>query len=1069
MEFTLFNNRKRTRREEGIALLTTLLLLFLMSSLLVGFSVLLYSNQKLAGSNDQQVRAFYGAEAGMEQMTAGLGNLFDQTYAPSISQINALETTQPALPGISFTKGDGTPGYLITPQATDGNGNPAPTITTITSGAYQGMTAMATNYTLMVNARTTSGQEVTLKRTTQTVGIPMFQFGIWSDTDMDFFPGPTFNFGGRTHTNGNLFLAGGSTLTLSDKTDAYKDVIRYELENGHLTSSGYTGTVNVTVAPGGSTYRALGAGEGSILAGLGTGSPTPNTSWPTISLGAAPADYAGNLQNGQGSAAKQYAGGSKQLNLGIVTIGGGSTQQIDLIRRPVTGEAANITGERYFAQASLRVLLSDDPSDITNLPCVDGSTAPFNLAHIAMQPGVGGANWNANTDSKALYAAMTGAGGTGVTPLPLAASGATAGAAAYNPADGYMLRTDVGPPVVPYPIVKGFLKIEEQISYGSPCGTWKDVTVEVLSYGYVGRNINPVPQSLNGTSLNPQWSGTNTVMQAGAAPAITYVPMSGTTPTQMNFQGAGIVGKGGTYPIGTATTALYTALDTSAAPTNSCPDPHPLALIRLERVRDNPSTVPFASGTLKSANPGKNTPLQSTVGQVCGVEPSTGSLVIDPHTGVTWVPQAYDFWPNTLFDTREGTLRDQAMDTNATDVPLHPTINGVMHYVELDGANIANWFAGSLQAPYAGSKALATSGPSTKDPVVSPNDFVVYFSDRRGNYSNAKVTGAWPPTSFTGNETGEYGFNDLVNASNATTGCPNNTLETGEDVDGTGAFYTYGADSNWIHGTGKTLATPLGNGEYGLFAGLQASGALANPANCTTVPAYSNTGDKIWPFLLFANAATARENPPLFFRRSLKIVNASNLTAVGTCPSGVSCGLTIVAENPVYIQGDFNANSAGNGWNDPEIATSVAGDAVTLLSDQWSDVNSFSSPYVQTARNGSTTWYRTAVIGGITVPFPNPTGTGQDYGTDGGVHNFLRYIESWSGTLEYQGSIIELFTSRQANGNFKCCTTVYSPPTRGYNFDTNFLNPTLLPPRTPLFRDVNTTGWTRLLLPGQYQ
>ena len=39
------------------------------------------------------------------------------------------------------------------------------------------------------------------------------------------------------------------------------------------------------------------------------------------------------------------------------------------------------------------------------------------------------------------------------------------------------------------------------------------------------------------------------------------------------------------------------------------------------------------------------------------------------------------------------------------------------------------------------------------------------------------------------------------------------------------------------------------------------------------------------------------------------------------------------------------------------------------------------------------------------------------------------------------------------------------------NFDTNFLNPTLLPPRTPLFRDVNTTGWTRVMQPlaGQYK
>jgi hypothetical protein len=120
-------------------------------------------------------------------------------------------------------------------------------------------------------------------------------------------------------------------------------------------------------------------------------------------------------------------------------------------------------------------------------------------------------------------------------------------------------------------------------------------------------------------------------------------------------------------------------------------------------------------------------------------------------------------------------------------------------------------------------------------------------------------------------------------------------------------------------------------------------------------------------------------------------------------------------------------------------------------------------------RNGNTTWYRTAIIAGKGVSFPQPAGTGNDYGTDGGVHNFLRYIESWGGTLNYRGSIVSLYYNRQATGTFKCCTVVYSPPTRGYNFDTSFLNPTLLPPRTPLFRDVNTTGFTRLLLPGQYQ
>src|ERR1700757_2466243 len=99
--------------EAGVALLTTLLLLFLMSSLLVGFTILLMSNQQLAGSDNDDVQAFYGAEAGMEQLTAGLGNLFSQTYAPSMSQINALQATPPVVPGIAYLTADGYSGYVI--------------------------------------------------------------------------------------------------------------------------------------------------------------------------------------------------------------------------------------------------------------------------------------------------------------------------------------------------------------------------------------------------------------------------------------------------------------------------------------------------------------------------------------------------------------------------------------------------------------------------------------------------------------------------------------------------------------------------------------------------------------------------------------------------------------------------------------------------------------------------------------------------------------------------------------------------------------------------------------------
>ena len=49
------------------------------------------------------------------------------------------------------------------------------------------------------------------------------------------------------------------------------------------------------------------------------------------------------------------------------------------------------------------------------------------------------------------------------------------------------------------------------------------------------------------------------------------------------------------------------------------------------------------------------------------------------------------------------------------------------------------------------------------------------------------------------------------------------------------------------------------------------------------------------------------------------------------------CGLTIASENPVYIQGDFNA-PGGNLAAANTVATSVAADAVTLLSDNFNDV-----------------------------------------------------------------------------------------------------------------------------------
>jgi hypothetical protein len=44
---------------------------------------------------------------------------------------------------------------------------------------------------------------------------------------------------------------------------------------------------------------------------------------------------------------------------------------------------------------------------------------------------------------------------------------------------------------------------------------------------------------------------------------------------------------------------------------------------------------------------------------------------------------------------------------------------------------------------------------------------------------------------------------------------------------------------------------------------------------------------------------------------------------------------------------------------------------------------------------------------------------------------------------------------------------VYGAPTRNFTFDTTFLTPALLPPLTPVFRDINTLGFKQETRPNK--
>ena len=227
-----------------------------------------------------------------------------------------------------------------------------------------------TEYPITVTARSTGGAEVRLRRELQTVAVPVFQFGVFSETDLTFYAGDDFNFGGRVQTNGNLFLSelNGNTMRFTDRLTAVGQVARAVFSNTlSTTSNSFAGPVLVPLNVTAGTNRDLQENEGSVTGMPGVGQ-TLNGGWFDLSTGT----YASNIRNG--------LTGAKRLDLPLVTQG---AVPIDLIRRPAQSSNEHTANQgvyvqRLFAQASLRILLSETAADITNLPTVT-STPPVQL------------------------------------------------------------------------------------------------------------------------------------------------------------------------------------------------------------------------------------------------------------------------------------------------------------------------------------------------------------------------------------------------------------------------------------------------------------------------------------------------------------------------------------------------------------------------------------------------------------------------------------------------------------------------------------------------------------------
>ena len=127
--------------------------------------------------------------------------------------------------------------------------------------------------------------------------------------------------------------------------------------------------------------------------------------------------------------------------------------------------------------------------------------------------------------------------------------------------------------------------------------------------------------------------------------------------------------------------------------------------------------------------------------------------------------------------------------------------------------------------------------------------------------------------------------------------------------------------------------------------------------------------------------------------------------------------------------------------------------AITVLSSAWQD--SYDSSTSLGSRNATPTTVNAAALEGIV----QSTKAGSTKKYSGGLENFMRLLEQWSGqTLTYNGSIVVLFESKYATNSWG--TSYYGVPVRQWGFDLNFSKGAeYLPPLTPTVKYIYRRTW----------
>lgn len=272
--------------------------------------------------------------------------------------------------------------------------------------------------------------------------------------------------------------------------------------------------------------------------------------------------------------------------------------------------------------------------------------------------------------------------------------------------------------------------------------------------------------------------------------------------------------------------------------------------------------------------------------------------------------------------------------------------------------------------------------------------------------------------------------------------------------------------------TNKTPVAPTAGGgvieQMALPEPLCTNSTLANPQGGGVATGFNHVACASYAGTL-SNATVGAGARPT----AVRVFNARNIDQMATASGGQPAlstqaqglltrappvkGLSIISNLPMYVMGDVNLASdpANLATTAPWVPMLVAGDLVTLLSNNWTDNLARWSVTMGTNRPATTTTYNMEMLAGW---LPSTTTA-----FSGGLHNFPRFMETWSNVpARIRGSLVVGWAAVFAQWKRECCgTTSYQAPNRDWGFDKHLESILNQPPGAPLYDVQSTRRWKR--------